>query len=90
MVALATRAFVQEDENYYLCPLPKTQLSDVALAEYLVSVWADKFEPTLIFRTCAMLSTPQTMKMRLFLYQDSVKDSLGLPNLLSPFVAGLE
>lgn len=53
MAAAATRAFVQAGGDYYLCPLPKTQLSDAALAEYLAPVWADEFEPTPIFRTDA-------------------------------------
>lgn len=53
MAALATRAFVQEGGDHYLCPLPKTQLSDATLAEYLAPVWADELEPTPIFRTDA-------------------------------------
>lgn len=53
MAALATRAFVQEGGDHYLCPLAKTQLSDATLAEYLAPVWADEFEPTPIFRTDA-------------------------------------
>jgi transposase len=53
MAALATRAFVQEGGDHYLCPLSKTQLSDATLAEYLAPVWADEFEPTPIFRTDA-------------------------------------
>jgi transposase len=53
MAALATRAFVQEGGDHYLCPLPKTQLSDATLAEYLAPVWADELELTPIFRTDA-------------------------------------
>lgn len=53
MAALATRVFVQAGGDHYLCPLPKTQLSDATLAEYLAPVWADELEPTPIFRTDA-------------------------------------
>jgi transposase len=54
MAALATRAFVQEGGDQYLCPLPKTQISDTTLADYLAPVWADELEPTPIFRTDAL------------------------------------
>lgn len=39
MAALATRAFVVKQQNYYLCPLPKQQLSDAILDGYLQAVW---------------------------------------------------
>jgi transposase len=50
MAALATRAFVQENGDHYLCPLSKKQLSDATLAEYLAPVWADEIVPTPILR----------------------------------------
>lgn len=39
MAALETRAFLQAGGDYYLCPLPQTQVSAEALAAYLAPVW---------------------------------------------------
>lgn len=50
MAALATRAYIQGNGDYYLCPLSKKQLSDVALAAYLVPVWNDELVPLSIVR----------------------------------------
>jgi transposase len=50
MAALATRAFVHEQGDYYLCPLAKTQLPDATLADYLTPVWAKEVAPAPLFR----------------------------------------
>ncbi len=50
MAAAATRAYVQENGDHYLCPLSKKQLSDATMAEYLAPVWSDEIVPTPIFR----------------------------------------
>ncbi len=39
MAALGTRAHVAKHQDYYLCPLPKLQLSDTVLDGYLQTVW---------------------------------------------------
>lgn len=39
MAALSTRAYVQAQGDYYLCPLANTQLPDAALDAYLEPVW---------------------------------------------------
>jgi transposase len=40
MAALSTRAYVQAQGDYYLCPLANTQLSDQELDAYLQPVWS--------------------------------------------------
>jgi transposase len=50
MAALETRAFVQAQQDYYLCPLANKQLPDAVLAEYLQPVWAGKQALTPISR----------------------------------------
>src|SRR6266853_3751614 len=40
MAALETRAFVQAQQDYYLCPLASKQLPEAVLDEYLQPVWA--------------------------------------------------
>src|SRR6266853_1582537 len=40
MAALETRAFVQAQQDYYLCPLASKQLPEAVLAAYLRPVWA--------------------------------------------------
>ncbi len=40
MAALETRAFVQAQQDCYLCPLSNAQLPDAVLAAYLQPVWA--------------------------------------------------
>jgi transposase len=50
MAAQATRAAVQDQGDYYLCPLSKKQLSDAVLAEYLAPVWAEEVAPTPVVR----------------------------------------
>jgi len=42
MGALATRAYLQNSQDYYLCPLPETQLSEEKLDGYLQPVWEEK------------------------------------------------
>ena len=42
MAALSTRAYVQAQGDYYLCPLATTQLSDAELDAYLQPVWSGK------------------------------------------------
>src|SRR5712692_7076942 len=50
MAALETRAFVQAQQDYYLCPLATKQMPDVVLAAYLQPVWAGKQALTPVFR----------------------------------------
>jgi transposase len=40
MAALSTRAYVQAQGDYYLCPLANTQLSDQELDAYLQPIWS--------------------------------------------------
>jgi transposase len=40
MAALSTRAYVQAQGDYYLCPLANTQLSDAELDAYLQPIWS--------------------------------------------------
>jgi len=42
MAALSTRAYVQAQGDYYLCPLAQTQMSALELDRYLQPVWSDK------------------------------------------------
>jgi transposase len=44
MAAVATRGFVADSGDYYLCPLPATQVSEAALAQLLAPVW-DQTQP---------------------------------------------
>lgn len=50
MAALDTRAFVQAGGDYYLCPLPETQLPPEELAPYLAPVWAGEQVLSSIYR----------------------------------------
>jgi transposase len=53
MAALATRAFVQGQRDYYLCPLSKKQLPDETLVAYLAPVWAGEVVPSPLYHTDA-------------------------------------
>jgi transposase len=46
MAALATRAFIQSNQDYYLCPLSEKQLPVETLETYLQPVWSGKQAPT--------------------------------------------
>jgi len=46
MLALATRAFIQAGQDYYLGPLSKVQVSEEQMAAYLQPVWAKQVELT--------------------------------------------
>jgi transposase len=50
MAALATRAFVQAGGDYYLTPLPKAQLPEEELDDYLSPVWCGKQTLTSVYR----------------------------------------
>ncbi len=50
MAALATRAFIQSRQDYYLCPLSDKQLPVETLETYLQPVWSGKQAPTLLQR----------------------------------------
>lgn len=50
MAALATRAFVHTGDDYYLCPLSKTQLPVEELDRYLDPVWKGEQELQSIYR----------------------------------------
>jgi transposase len=50
MLALATRAFIQAGQDYYLGPLSKVQLPDELLARYLQPVWDKQVELTSVER----------------------------------------
>jgi transposase len=53
MAAQATRAYVQGQGDYYLCPLSKKQLAEATLAEYLAPVWAQAVVPVPLVREAA-------------------------------------
>ncbi len=53
MAALATRAYLQAQADYYLCPLPSKQLPEEMLQAYLQPVWADEGILTPVYRTTA-------------------------------------
>jgi transposase len=42
MAALGTRAFIQNNQDYYLCPLSEVQLPSETLETYLRPVWSGK------------------------------------------------
>jgi len=50
MAALETRAFVQANQDGYLCPLSTKQLPDAALDEYLQPVWVGTQPLTVVTR----------------------------------------
>ena len=50
MAALATRAFVEAGEDYYLCPLSESQLPAEELEVYLKPVWSGQQELESIYR----------------------------------------
>ncbi len=50
MAALETRAFVQAQQDYYLCPLASKQMPDAVLAAYLQPIWTGKQALTPISR----------------------------------------
>jgi transposase len=53
MAALGIRAFIQNSQDYYLCPLSEVQLSDDALEAYLQPVWNGNQTLTSIERVTA-------------------------------------
>ena len=50
MAAVETRAFVQAQGDYYLCPLAKTQMPDQELEKLLKPVWAGEQAVLAIYR----------------------------------------
>ncbi len=46
MAALATRAFIHNHQDYYLCPLSEKQLPVETLATYLQPIWSGQQAPT--------------------------------------------
>jgi transposase len=50
MAALETRAYVQAQQDYYLCPLAAKQMPDAVLEEYLRPVWTGEQALTAIVR----------------------------------------
>lgn len=53
MAALGIRAFIQNNQDYYLCPLSEVQLPDETLEAYLRPVWNGKQALTAIERVNA-------------------------------------
>jgi transposase len=51
MAALSTRAYVQAQGDYYLCPLANTQVSDQELDAYLQPVWSGERPLVAVHRT---------------------------------------
>jgi transposase len=49
MAALATRSYVARSGDYYLCPLPATQVSAAELAQLLAPVWSQTQSLTVVF-----------------------------------------
>ncbi len=60
MAALETRAFVQAQQDYYLCPLSTKQMPDAVLAAYLQPIWVGKQVLTPVFRE-RQASQPELM-----------------------------
>ena len=54
MAALATRAFIQSSQDYYLCPLSEKQMPVETLETYLQPVWSGKQAPMPIQRENAV------------------------------------
>jgi transposase len=50
MAAVETRAYIQAQGDYYLCPLPKKQMPDKVLEVYLQPIWAGDLAPMPIYR----------------------------------------
>ena len=50
MAALSTRAYVQAQGDYYLCPLANTQLPDQELDAYLQPVWSGERPLVAVYR----------------------------------------
>ena len=50
MAALATRAFIQNNQDYYLCPFSEKQMSVETLKTYLQPIWSGKQAPRPIYR----------------------------------------
>lgn len=50
MAAFSTRAFLQAGEDFYLCPLPKTQLKEEVFESYLARVWTGEQSLVPIYR----------------------------------------
>ena len=50
MAALATRAFVQATQDFYLCPLAETQLPPAELETYLAPIWTGAQGLTSVYR----------------------------------------
>lgn len=50
MATLATRAFIQMGQDFYLCPLSKKQVSPELLATYLSPIWSGEQALTPIYR----------------------------------------
>jgi transposase len=53
MAALSTRAYVQAQGDYYLCPLANTQLPDAELDRYLQPVWSGECSLLVVHRATA-------------------------------------
>jgi transposase len=53
MAALKTRAFIQAQEDYYLCPLPEKQLPPETLESYLKPVWDGEQQTVGVYRADA-------------------------------------
>jgi transposase len=51
MAASGTRAFIQAQDDYYLCPLSEKQLPQAVLGSYLTSVWQQEQALTAVTRT---------------------------------------
>jgi transposase len=59
MAALATRAYVAASENYYLCPLPATQVPAEEVERLLAPVWAQRLALTPVWRPLERGATAQ-------------------------------
>ena len=53
MAALKTRAYVQAQNDYYLCPLSETQMPEAVLEAYLRPVWEGEQHTTSVYRNNA-------------------------------------
>jgi transposase len=72
MAALATRAAVVASTNYYLCPLPATQVPGAALERLLAPVWEQRQPLTPVFRPLERGATAQEPELLAEGYEVSV------------------
>ena len=85
MAALATRAAVAASENYYLCPLPATQVPAAALERLLAPVWEQRQPLTPVFLPVGLGTTAQEPELLAEGYEVSVELAATLDGRVVPW-----